>query len=110
MIKLLASGITFLSLAGSGLLLIQSDFFPEKLPSHPADMALAFFYLCSDPLSAMALLGFSILFAAAAFCITELLLSLVFSLAAMAASLLCLVGFVGTAYPPLAHSVEAFLR
>jgi hypothetical protein len=110
MIKLFASGITFLSLCGSGLLLLQSDFFPEKLPSHPADMALAFFYLFSDPLSAMALLGFALLFAAASFCVTELLLSLVFSITSMAAALLCLLGFIGTTYPPLAHYIEAVLR
>lgn len=110
MIKFALSGVSTLSLLASALLLWQSDFFPEQLPRSLAGWVLAFFSLFHEPFTAMTLYGLTVLVIAASWCVTELLLSLIFSIVSAALAFLCLLGFLSVHYEPLQHYMQTLAK
>jgi hypothetical protein len=109
LIRWLFSGIATVSLAVNGLLYWQSDAFPKNLPTGNAGWVEAYLHLFSDPFAAGCILLFTVALTVATMCITELLLGLIFSIVAAAATLFCLVGQLATHYPPLAHMLLRLL-
>jgi hypothetical protein len=110
MFRLILSSISTLSMLASGLLLWQSDFFPEKLPDSLAYWALAFFSLFQDPFVAMTLFIFTGFVVMGSWFITDLLLGFLYSILAGGLAFLCLVGFVSVHYPPIQHYFQALVR
>lgn len=110
MIRFFVSCLSTLSLMASGLLLWRSDFFPEQLPSSPGKWALAFFDLFHNPFMAMTLYGLTLVVVLGSWFITEIVLSLAYSLLAGGLALLCLLGFLSVHYPPIQHYFQAFSR
>ncbi len=109
MFRLIFRAITLLSLV-AGILLWKSGLTPERLPSGAAGWLAAYFDLFHDPVASTALLAACFLLAAAAACVTELLLALVFSALSAAISLLCLIGFIGARFPLFAAYMEHLFR
>lgn len=110
MFRLILSSISTLSMLASGLLLWQSDFFPEKLPDSLAYWALAFFSLFQDPFVAMTLYIFTGFVVMGSWFITDLLLGFLYSILAGGLAFLCLVGFVSVHYPPIQQYFQALVR
>lgn len=110
MLRFLISCISTLSLLASGLLLWQSDFFPEKLPDGLGAWLASFFGLFHDPMMAMFLYGMTLVVVAGSWFITEIVLSLLYSLVAAGLSLLCLLGFLSVHYPPLFLYIQALAK
>jgi hypothetical protein len=110
MIRLAFSAVSTLCLLAAAFLLLQSDAFPEQLPADAAGWVAAFFVLFRDPVTAAALLAGCAALAVVSACVTELLLGLIFSIVSGAVSLACLIGFLGSHYPPLAGYLERLFR
>lgn len=110
MFRILLSAISFLCLITAGLMLWQSHTLPDHFPHGAAAWLSAWFALFSNPISAATLLAGSFLLAAAAACISELLIGLLFTLFAALISALCLFGFMGSHYPMVAEHAEKFFR
>lgn len=110
MLKFLISCISTLSLLASGLLLWRSDFFPEKLPSGLGTWIAAFFGLFHDPFAAMFLYGLTLVVAVGSWFITEIVLSLVWSIVAAGLSFVCLLGLLSVHYPPLYQYIQALAK
>ena len=104
------SCISTISLLASGLLLWQSDFFPEKLPRGMGTWIAAFFSLFHDPFMAFTFYGLTLLVVLGSWFITEIVLSLLYSLAAAALSFLCLLGFLSVHYPPVYQYIQALAK
>ncbi len=104
------SGIATVSLAVNGLLYWQSDAFPKDLPSSGEAWIEAYLHLFHDPFSSGCILVLTLGFTLAAMCITELLLGLVFTILAAAATVFCLVGQLSVHYPPLGHLLIRLLQ
>jgi len=109
-IRWLSSGIATISLCVNGLLLWQSEGFPQQLPQNTVSWLEAYFHLFVDPLTATMIFSFTLLLALATFCITELLLGLIFSVITGIAALLSLFGQIAVHYPPFAHFVIHFFQ
>jgi hypothetical protein len=107
MLRLLINSLTTLSLLASGLLLWQSDFFPEKMPHGVGGWIAALFGLFHEPYTAMFLYGLTLLVVIGSWFITEILLSLVYSLVAAGLSWICLLGFLSVHYPPIYRYIQA---
>ncbi|HLP43412.1 MAG TPA: hypothetical protein VK465_18055 [Fibrobacteria bacterium] len=110
MFRLILSSVSTLSLLASGLLLWQSDFFPEKLPNSLALWALAFFSLFQDPFMALTLLAFTCIVVMGSWFITDLLLGFLYSVLAGGLAALCLVGFLSVHFPPIQGYFQALIR
>ena len=110
MLRFLISCVSTLSLLASGFLLWQSDFFPEKLPHGLGTWIAAFFSLFHDPMMAMFLYGMTLVVVLGSWFITEIVLSLLYSLVAAALSFLVLMGFLSVHYPPLYQYLQALAR
>lgn len=110
MFRLILSSISTLSLLASGLLLWQSDFFPEKLPNSLALWALAFFSLFQDPFVAMTLYAFTLFVVMGSWFITDLLLGFLYACLAGVLAFLCLVGFLSVHYPPIQHYFQTLAQ
>ncbi len=103
MIRWLLTGVSTVSLAVNGLMLWQVNGFPSDLPSTGVRWMEAYFHLFSDPFSAAVIYGLTLALALASFCITELLLGLIFVALTAVLALVCLIGQASVHYPPLAH-------
>ena len=110
MLRFLISCISTISLLASGLLLWQSDFFPEKLPQGIGTWIAAFFSLFREPLMAMFLYGLTLLVVLGSWFITEIVLSLLYSIAAAALSIIVLLGFLSVHYPPIYQYIQALAK
>jgi hypothetical protein len=110
MLRFLISCISTVSLLASGLLLWQSDFFPEKLPHGLGTWIAVFFSLFHEPFMAMTLYGLTLLVVLGSWFITEIVLSLVYSVAAAVLSFLCLLGFLSVHYPPIYQYIQALAK
>jgi hypothetical protein len=110
MLRFLISCISTLSLLASGVLLWQSDFFPEKLPGGLGTWIAAFFSLFHDPFMAMCLYGLTLVVVLGSWFITEIVLSLLYSLVAACLSFLCLMGFLSVHYPPIYQYIQALAK
>ena len=110
MIRFVISSVSTLSLLACALLLWQSDFFPEKLPTNLGAWVLAFFGLFHEPFTAMTLYGLTLVIVVASWCITEILLSLIYSIAAGILAFLCLLGFLSVHYPPIQNYLHSLSR
>ena len=110
MLRFLISCISSLSLLASGVLLWSSDFFPEKLPGGFGTWIAAFFSMFHEPFMAMFLYGLTLLVVLGSWFITEIVLSLVYSLVAAALSFLCLMGFLSVHYPPIYQYFQAMSK
>jgi hypothetical protein len=110
MIRFFVSCISTLSLLASGLLLWQSDFFPEQLPHSAGKWAAAFFELFHNPFVAMTFYGLTLVIVLGSWFITEILLSLAYSVLAGALAFLCLLGFLSVHYPPIQTYFQALSR
>jgi hypothetical protein len=93
MLKFLLSCISTVSALASGLLLWRSDFFPEKLPGGLGTWIASFFGLFHEPFAALCLYGLTLIVVMGSWFITEIVLSLLYSIVAAALSFLCLLGF-----------------
>jgi hypothetical protein len=102
-IRWLLTGVSTVSLAVNGLLLWQADGFPHDLPRNGVRWVEAYLNLFTDPFSAYLIFGLTLALTLSSFCITELLLGLVFVTLSAFLALLCLIGQVSIHYPPLAH-------
>jgi hypothetical protein len=110
MLRFLISCISSLSLLASGFLLWRSDFFPEKLPSGVGTWIAAFFSVFHEPFTAMFLYGLTLLVVLGSWFITEIVLSLVYSIVAAGLSFLCLLGFLSVHYPPIYQYFQALAK
>lgn len=110
MIRWLLTGISTVSLAVNGLLLWQADGFPRDLPPNGIRWMEAYLSLFADPFMASVLFGITALLTLASFCITEILLGLVFITVSACLSFICLLGQVSVHYPPLGHVLIRFLQ
>ncbi|MEO7425526.1 MAG: hypothetical protein ABI036_10090 [Fibrobacteria bacterium] len=110
MLRFLISCVSTLSLLASGFLLWQSDFFPEKLPHGLGTWMATYFSLFHDPMMAMFLYGMTLVVVLGSWFITEIVLSLLYSLAAAALSFLVLMGFLSVHYPPLYQYLQALTK
>ena len=110
MLRFLISCVSTISLLASGLLLWQSDFFPEKLPRGMGTWIAAFFSLFHDPFTAMFLYGLTLVVVMGSWFITEIVLSLFYSLVAAGLSFLCLLGFLSVHYPPIYQYIQALTK
>jgi hypothetical protein len=109
-VKFLLSCISTLSAVAGGILLWRTDFFPEKLPHGLGAWIAAFFGLFHDPFAALFLYGLTLVVLLGSWFITEIVLSLVYSVVAAALSFLCLLGFISAYYPPLYQYIQALAR
>ena len=110
MLKFLLSCVSTVSVLASGLLLWRSDFFPEKLPGGLGAWLASFFGLFHDPFASMCLYGLTLAVVMGSWFITEIVLSLVYSILAAALSFLCLLGFLTVHYPPLYQYIQALAK
>ena len=110
MLKFLISCVSTVSVLASGLLLWRSDFFPEKLPAGLGTWVAAFFGLFHDPFTAMFLYGLTLIVVMGSWFITEIVLSLLYSIVAAGLSFLCLLGFLSVHYPPLYQYIQALAK
>ena len=110
MLKFLISCVSTVSVLASGLLLWRSDFFPEKLPAGLGTRIAAFFGLFHDPFTAMFLYGLTLIVVMGSWFITEIVLSLLYSIVAAGLSFLCLLGFLSVHYPPLYQYIQALAK
>ncbi len=107
MLRFLISCLSTLALLASGLLLWQSDFFPEKLPHNIGAWMTGFFGLFHEPFAAMSLFGLTALMVIGSWFINEFILSLVFSIVAAMLTWACLIGFLALHYPPIQHFIQS---
>ncbi|MDQ3001947.1 MAG: hypothetical protein M3Y08_11895 [Fibrobacterota bacterium] len=110
MLRFLISCISTISLLASGLLLWQSDFFPEKLPQGMGTWIAAFFSLFRDPFMAMFLYGLTLLMVVGSWFITEIVLSLLYSIVVAGLSILVLLGFLSVHYPPIYQYLQTLVK
>jgi hypothetical protein len=110
MIKLGLGIAATICLLAALVLLWQSPVFPERLPEHLADWAVAGFKLFRNPVAAALLLALSGLLLAASMCVTDILLGLFFSCVAALFAALCLLGALGSQFAPVARSLEQLFR
>ena len=110
MIKLACGILAVACLVATAIVLWVSPAFPETLPRHLADWAVAWFKLFKNPAAAAMLLSICLLMITAAFCIADILLGILFSLLAALFSVLCLLGALGSQFPSLAKSLEQLFR
>jgi hypothetical protein len=109
-LKFLLSCVSTVSILASGLLLWRTDFFPEKLPAGLGAWLAAFFGLYHDPMAALFLYGLTLVVVAGSWFITEILLSLIYSIVAAVLAFLCLLGFLTVHYPPLYQYIQALAK
>jgi hypothetical protein len=110
MLRFLISCLSTLSLLASGILLWQSDFFPEKLPHGIGTLLAAFFSLFHEPFAAMTLYALTLFIVLGSWFITEIVLSLAYSIVAAGLSFLCLMGFLSVHYPPIYQYIQALAK
>jgi hypothetical protein len=110
MLRFLISSVSTLSLLISGFLLWRSDFFPEKLPGGLGNWIAAVFSLFHDPFMAMFLYGLTLVVVLGSWFITEIVLSLIYSIVAAGLSFLCLLGFLSVHYPPLYQYLQGLAK
>ena len=110
MFRIILSAFSFLCLITAGLMLWQSHTLPEHFPHGAAAWLNTWFGLFTNPISAAALLAGSFFLAAAAACISEMLIGLLFTLFSALISALCLFGFMGSHYPTVAEHAEKLFR
>jgi hypothetical protein len=110
MLKFLISCVSTISLVASGLLLWRSDFFPEKLPAGLGTWIAAVFGLFHEPFAAMILYALTLVVVMGSWFITEIILSLLYSIVAAGLSFLCLLGFISVHYPPLYQYIQALAK
>jgi hypothetical protein len=99
-----------IALCVNGLLLWQSEGFPQLLPHGTRAWVEAYFHLFSDPLTSTLIFLFTVLLALATFCISEMLLGLVFSIITGALAVLSLLGQIAYHYPPFSHFLIHFFN
>ena len=110
MIKLGCGILAVVCLLATAVVLWQSPVFPERLPEHLADWMVAWFKLFKSPAGAAILVTLSLVFVAAAMCIADILLGILFSFVAALFALLCLLGALGSQFAPVANSLEQLFR
>jgi len=109
-LKFLLSCVSTVSVLASGLMLWRTDFFPEKLPAGLGAWLAAFFGLFHDPFASLFLYGLTLAVVMGSWFITEIVLSLAYSILAAALSFLCLLGFLSVHYPPLYQYIQAIAK
>ncbi len=109
MLKLGCGALALFSLLASALLLWTIAGAAEVLFSGPGGWIAAWLEAFRNPGTAVLLVGLSALFAFAAASVTEILLSLLFSLLAALAGLLCLLGTLAVKYPEVREWAERTL-
>ena len=102
--------LSSLCLLVCGILLWSSPVFHEGLPGSLSALIAAYFDLFRNPVSGGVILAGCALLIMFAQCVTEILLGLVFSASALAASFLCLIGFLGARFPAMADFLEKLFR
>ncbi len=110
MLRLFLNSLSSLALLASGLLLWQSDFFPEKLPHAIGAWLAGLFGLFHEPYTAMILYGLTLLIVIGSWFITEILLSLLYSIVAAGMAWICLLGFLSVHYPPIYHYIQTLAK
>jgi hypothetical protein len=110
MIKLGCGAVSMLSLIAAALLLWISPGIPESLPVGVDGWMAAWIDLFRNPVAAVALFALCAAFAFAAASVTEILLSLLFSLMTAAFSVLCLLGVLGARNPAVVDTVEGLMK
>ena len=110
MIKLACGILAVVCLLAAAIVIWQSPLFPEKLPEHLADWAVAWFKLFKNPAAAAMLLSISFLMLMGAMCIADILLGILFSFLAALFAVLCLLGALGSQFAPVAKSLEQLFR
>jgi len=110
MLRFLISCVSTLSLVASCLFLWRSDFFPENLPAGPGGWLAAFFGFFHEPMLAMFLLGLTLVVVVGSWFITEIVLSLIYSIVAAGLSFLCLLGFLSVHYPGIHGYIRTLIE
>lgn len=110
MLRFLISCVSTLSLLASGLFLWRSDFFPENLPVGLGGWLAAFFGFFHEPMMAMFLFGLTLVVVVGSWFITEIVLSLAYSIVAAGLSFLCLLGFLSVHYPGIHRYIQALIE
>jgi hypothetical protein len=110
MIKLGCGILAVVCLLAALIVLWVSPVFPESLPRHLADWAVAWFKLFRNPAAATILLSSSLLLLAGAMCIADILLGILFSFLAALLAFLCLLGALGSQFDPVAKSLVNLFR
>ncbi len=109
MLKLGCGAVALLSLLASAFLLWAMAGAAEVVFSGPGGWVAAWLEAFRNPGTAVVLLGVCALFAFAAASVTELLLSLLFSILAALTGLLCLLGALAVKYPEVGDWAERVL-
>ena len=107
MLRFFISCLSTLALLAGGLLLWQSDFFPEKLPHGIGAWITGIFGLFHDPFAATFLYGLTSLIVLGSWFVTEFVVGLVYAVIAAMLVWTCLLGFLALHYPPVQHFIQA---
>lgn len=110
MIRFFLSCISTLSLLVSGFLLWRTHLIPDKLPHGLGTLIAAFFGLFQDPFTGMVLYSLTLIVVLGSWFITEILLSLVYSILATILAFLCLLGLLSVQFPPLYQHIQAWVK
>ena len=110
MIRFFLSCMSTLSLLVSGFFLWRTHTIPDKLPHSIATWIAAFFGLFQDPFTGMVLFSLTLLVVLGSWFITEILLSLVYSIIASVLAFLCLLGLLSVHFPPLYQHIQAWIK
>ena len=110
MLRLILSTLSFLCLLTVGLLLWQSHVFPDLLPHGTSGWLAAWFSMFKSPATTLIILAGAFLLALASASISEFILGIVVSFLTFTASILCLLGFLGSHYTSVAEHLEKLLR
>jgi hypothetical protein len=110
MIKLACGILAVVCLLAAAIVLWLSPAFPENLPAHLADWAVAWFKLFRNPAAAAMLLTVSLVLVTGAMCVADILLGMLFSFLAALFAVLCLLGALGSQFAPVAKSLESLFR
>ena len=110
MFRFLLCITSFVCLFTIGLMLWKAHVFPDLLPQGAAGWVAALYNSFHNPTTTLVFLTGTFLLTAAAACISEFLLGLVFSLIAATAAILCLIGFLGSHYPEIGEFIEKLVH
>ena len=110
MFRFVLSITSFICLFIIGTLLWKSHVFPELLPHGAAGWLAALYNSFHNPTTTLVFLTGTFLLTAASACISEFLLGLLFSLLALLAALLCLIGFLGSHFTTVAEHLDKLVR
>lgn len=110
MIKLGFGIAAVVCILAAGILLWLSPVFPEQLPHHAADWAVAWFGLFRNPAAAAVLLSGSLLLLVSAMCLSDILVGILFSFLAALFAIACLLGVLALRFDGVATSMEHLLK